>query len=60
MIGKIIADWLFDKEVKEDIIKKANDAFDVPFINEKTEQKVLYALWKIFEMVFRAKLSKMS
>lgn len=39
MIGKIIADWLFDKEVKEDIIKKANDAFDVPFINERQNKK---------------------
>tara|TARA_R100001443_G_scaffold114449_1_gene130485 strand:+ start:1080 stop:1262 length:183 start_codon:yes stop_codon:yes gene_type:complete len=59
MIGQVIADWLFNEDVKNDIIKTANDHVDIPFINEETEKKGLEALWKIFEMVIRSKLAKL-
>jgi len=42
-----VINLLEDKGFKNKLIKKLNDAVDVPLINEKTEKKVLDSIYKI-------------
>ncbi len=51
-----MAEWLLDDEVKGDLIGQLNKEIDIPFINEKTEEKLLNALWKIICAVIGKKL----
>ena len=55
-IKELIAGYLFNDETKKKIIEKLNDKVDVPFINEKTEEKILLALWKLIKTFFFKKL----
>ena len=57
-IKDLIAGYLFNDETKKKIIDKLNDKVDVPFINEKTEQKVFESLWDIVETCIREQLYK--
>ena len=41
MFAKMMAEWLLDDEVKGDLITQLNKEIDIPFINEKTEEKLL-------------------
>ena len=56
MVGKIIAEYLLDDEVKADLIASVNKSVNVPMINEKTEAKILEAIWELFEMPIKKKL----
>ena len=47
--GKIVAGYIFNDEMKEKLIKKMNDNVDIPFISEKTEAKILDAIWDSLE-----------
>lgn len=49
---------LFNEETKSSIIKALNDKVDVPFINEKTEAKILDAVYSAIEDVMKAQLMK--
>ena len=42
-----VINLLEDKGFKNKLIKKLNDAVDVPLINEKTEKKVLDSIYKL-------------
>ena len=46
LVGHII-DLLEKKEFKKKFIKELNDSVDVPIIDEKTEKKVLDAIYKL-------------
>ena len=56
MVGKIIAEYILDDEVKSDLIASVNKSVNVPMINEKTEAKILEAIWELFEMAIKKKL----
>jgi len=56
MVGKIIAEYILDDEVKSDLIASVNKSVNVPIINEKTEAKILEAIWELFEMAIKKKL----
>ena len=56
MVGKIIAEYILDDEVKADLIASVNQSVNVPMINEKTEAKILEAIWELFEMAIKKKL----
>jgi hypothetical protein len=56
MFAKMMQGWLLDDEVKSDLIDQLNKEIDIPFINEKTEKKLLEALWKIIVAVIGKKL----
>ena len=43
--GKIVAGYIFNDEMKAKMIKKMNENIDIPFISEKTEAKILDAIW---------------
>ena len=46
LIGHVI-DLLEKKDFKKKFVKELNDSIDVPIIDEKTEKKVLDAIYKL-------------
>ena len=56
--GKIVAGYLFNDEMKAKLIKKMNDNVDIPLISEKTEEKILNAIWDSVEEVVKDALIK--
>jgi len=56
--GKIVAGYIFNDEMKAKMIKKMNDNVDIPFISEKTEEKILDAIWDSVEDVVKEALIK--
>jgi len=56
MFGKVVADFILDDEVKKDIVAQVNKSVNIPMINEKTEAKILEAIWELFEMAIKKKL----
>ena len=54
--GKIVADYIFNDEMKEKLITKMNENVDIPFISEKTEAKILDAVWDSVEDVVKQAL----
>ena len=57
-IKQMIADYVFNDEMKDKIIKKLNDNVDVPFISEKTEEKILIAIYDSVEDVVKEAILK--
>ena len=57
-IKTLIAGYLFNDETKQKIIDKLNDKIDVPFINEKTEENVLNAVYEAVEEAIKEVLLK--
>ena len=54
----MIADYLFNSENKEQLQKALNDNINIPIIGEKTEAKIISAIWDTMEEVFRKVLLK--
>ena len=57
-LKQMIADYVFNDEMKVKIIKKLNDNVDVPFISEKTEEKILTAIYDSVEDVVKEAILK--
>ena len=57
-IKQMIADYVFNDEMKDKIIKKLNDNVDVPLISEKTEEKILIAVYDSVEEVVKEAILK--
>ena len=57
-IQELLIKYLFNEETKASIIKALNDEIDIPFINEKTEGKILDAVYSVVEDVMKAQLLK--
>jgi hypothetical protein len=49
-----IIDKIFDEELQEKIVTKLNENVDIPFISEKTEAKVLNAIYDSIEDVVKS------
>ena len=58
MLGAMVIEYLFNEKNKEEIIKELNKHVDIPFINEKTEAKIINAVYSVFEEVLGKVLSK--
>ena len=56
--GKIVAGYIFNDEMKAKMISRMNDNIDIPFISEKTEAKILDAIWDSVEEVVKEALIK--
>ena len=52
-INDVIAGYLFNPEMKAKILKGLNDAVDIPIIGEKTEAKILDAIYSTIEGVLK-------
>jgi hypothetical protein len=57
-IANLIIDHLCNEETKAEVIKELNKSIDIPIINEKTEAKILDALYGVFENTIKAVLLK--
>jgi len=53
-----IIEHLFNDEMKANVIKSLNKNIDVPFIGEKTEAKILDALYSSVEEVLKDAINK--
>jgi len=53
MIQKMIAEYLFNPVTKEKILKELNASINIPIIGEKTEAKILDAIWEVIETVLK-------
>ena len=58
LLQKMLIDHLFNDKTKANIIKALNDKVDIPFINEKTEAKILDAIYSSVEDVMKEQLLK--
>ena len=58
MIQQMIVDYLFSKENKKKLIDEMNKSIDIPFIGEKTEEKILDAVWDSVEEVLKNAILK--
>ena len=57
-LKEMIADYVFNDEMKEKIINKLNDNIDIPLISEKTEGKILTAIYDSVEEVVKEAIMK--
>jgi len=57
-IQKLIVEYLFNPSNKEELLKALNENIDIPIIGEKTEAKILEAIWNTMEEVFKKVLLK--
>ena len=57
-LKQMIADYVFNDEMKDKIISKLNENIDVPFISEKTEEKILNAIYDSVEDVVKEAILK--
>ena len=49
-----IVDSIFDDELQAKVVKSLNDNVDIPFLTEKTEEKILNAIYDSIEDVVKA------
>lgn len=57
-LKEMIADYVFNDDMKAKIIDKLNENVDVPFISEKTEEKILSAIYDSVEDVVKEAILK--
>ena len=55
---ELIIETIFDDKMQEKIVKALNDNVDIPFISEKTEGKILNAIYDSIEDVVKAALEE--
>jgi hypothetical protein len=58
MIQQIISDYLFNEEMKVKIVQALNENVNIPIISEKTEEKILSAIWDTIEEVLKKAVLK--
>ena len=56
-INKIILDHLTNDQVEDKVINGLNKSIDIPFINEKSEEKIARAVWQVVKDVLRKVLN---
>ena len=49
-----IVDSIFDDDLQTKVVKALNDNIDIPFISEKTEQKIIDAIYDSIEDVIKS------
>ena len=53
-----IVDSIFDDELQAKVVKSLNDNVDIPFLTEKTEEKILNAIYDSIEDVVKTALEE--
>jgi len=53
---KALFNDILSEEAKKDFIKEVNDDIDIPIFTEKTEAKIIEALWNLVVGFFGKKL----
>ena len=49
-----IVDSIFDDELQQKVVTALNENVDIPFLSEKTEQKIMDAIYDSIEDVVKA------
>ena len=57
-IKDAISEYLFSKEMRTSIVDELNKNIDLPFINEKTEGKIIEAIYSSVEKVLKDAINK--
>ena len=57
-IKNAIIEYLFNAEMKKNIVTALNKNIDIPFISEKTEEKILDAVYSSVEDVLKDAINK--
>jgi len=57
-IADMMVDYLCNEETKEEILKALNEAVDIPMINEKTEAKILDAIYSVVDTAIKVDIRK--
>ncbi len=55
---EMIASYIFNDEMKAKIVKALNENIDIPIISEKTEAKIIGAIYDTVEEVVKAEILK--
>ena len=55
---EMVVDYLFNDEMEAKIIKALNDNIDIPIIGEKTEEKILKAIYSSVEECLKEAIKK--
>ena len=61
LLGKLggeIVDEVFNDELQKEVVKALNDSVDIPFLSEKTEEKIMNAVYDTVEGVIKTALKK--
>ena len=54
----MVADYIFNDEMKNKIVKELNENINIPIINEKTEGKIIEAIYETVESVVKGVILK--
>ena len=57
-IKEAISDYLFSEKMRKGIVDELNKNIDLPFINEKTEAKIIEAIYSSVEKVLKDAINK--
>ena len=57
-LGDEIIDEVFNDDLQKEVVKALNDSIDIPFLSEKTEGKIMNAVYDTVEGVIKAALKK--
>ena len=57
----MVADYIFNEEMKVKIVKELNDNVNIPILSEKTEEKIFSAIYdSVEEVIKKAILNNMT
>ena len=57
-LQEMVADYIFNDKMKAKIVKELNDNISIPIINEKTEGKIIEAIYETVESVVKGVILK--
>ena len=57
-IKQMIADYIFNEEMKQKIVKELNDNVNIPILSEATEEKIFSAIYDSVEEVIKKAILK--
>ena len=57
-VKALVNEYLFNDGMKAKVVKALNDNVDIPFISEKTEGKIIDALYSSVEEVLKNAINK--
>tara|TARA_R100000278_G_scaffold2675_2_gene5211 strand:+ start:23422 stop:23595 length:174 start_codon:yes stop_codon:yes gene_type:complete len=55
---EMIANYIFNDEMKDKIVTALNENVDIPIIGEKTEEKIISAIYDTVEEVVKKEILK--
>ena len=58
MLQEMVMEYLFNEDNKQKVIDELNKNVNIPIINEDTEEKIISAIYEVFEDVMGKVLNK--